>query len=691
MPAEKSSVKNKVNIPYQHIKEAESYLLGIGKSFEVEERVPFIKNLETCDLLAVPGSGKTTALMAKLYCLEKHLPFENGSGILVLSHTNAAIEEIKKKLQPICPKLFQYPNFVGTVQSFVNKYLAIPYYVQKIGSKPLRIEADSYNAAIKKKMEFYKRGKIYHIILKNPQIFYSARFFSDLTGKVTLVKNMEGEPLAFKMPKNWNEADKKEILNTITKLKIDLIKEGILHFDDCYFLADKFLKKYSNIKKLLQNRFSYVFVDEMQDLDFHQVKIIDNIFLKEECPTVIQRIGDKNQAIYSTGKTVKAGCEWKTRGESEPEKYTDLKITGSNRLTNENAELVDYFILDRVPLDYKVVGLRNLNKPIPPHLLVFKWENRLELIDNFKQIIKEYQRDGIIPQYPDHPFKVIAWSAVWDDTEKKEDDKNRIRLQDICYYSKEVKNKREDFDSLSKYLQLYDKEAKTLQAVQNSILNALVYILDLEEEKYEAVSRGKKTTRKYTRSKLIEYIKEYNRDNNSVYNSFKQKLYDWCFDIICGKEEKAYDSLKNFIETEFKTWFNLNLNSETSSFVGNQFVEELLKKEINTKHQDDLDIEVGTVHSAKGQTHCATLYVETFYHKYETEKVKKPFYKQKHNFILGEKAGKREKDSRKKEALKMMYVGFSRPTHLLCFAALYDNVKNDIDKFENAGWKVIQI
>ncbi len=269
----------KIKIPYEHIKESEHYLLEDGKSFDVEERVPFIQNLETCDLLAVPGSGKTTALMAKLYCLEKHLPFENGSGVLVLSHTNAAIEEIKKNLQPICPKLFQYPNFVETVQSFVNKFLAIPYYVQKIRNKPLSIEADAYNTALQKKIDFYKRGKIYHIILKNPQIFYLARFCVDINGKVILSKNMKGEPLDFKMPKNWIELDKKEILSTITKLKIDLLKDGILHFEDCYFLANKFLKTYSNIKNILRNRFSYVFVDEMQDLDSYQVKIIDDIFL----------------------------------------------------------------------------------------------------------------------------------------------------------------------------------------------------------------------------------------------------------------------------------------------------------------------------------------------------------------------------------------------------------------------------
>src|ERR1035437_4013982 len=86
------------DIPY-----AEKILLPEGKEFD-EERKTFICNLDTIDLQAVPGSGKTTALLAKLLILEKKLPFEDGSGILVISHTNAAIDEIKGKIQKHCPK-----------------------------------------------------------------------------------------------------------------------------------------------------------------------------------------------------------------------------------------------------------------------------------------------------------------------------------------------------------------------------------------------------------------------------------------------------------------------------------------------------------------------------------------------------------------------------------------------------------
>lgn len=71
-----------------------------GKEFD-EERKVFIRNFNTIDLQAVPGSGKTTALLAKLVILERRLPFADGSGILVLSHTNGAIDEIKEKFKII--------------------------------------------------------------------------------------------------------------------------------------------------------------------------------------------------------------------------------------------------------------------------------------------------------------------------------------------------------------------------------------------------------------------------------------------------------------------------------------------------------------------------------------------------------------------------------------------------------------
>jgi len=71
----------KIQVTDEDIKYTEKILLEEREYFD-DERIAFIKNFEPIDLQAVPGSGKTTALLAKLLILERHLPFKDGSGIL---------------------------------------------------------------------------------------------------------------------------------------------------------------------------------------------------------------------------------------------------------------------------------------------------------------------------------------------------------------------------------------------------------------------------------------------------------------------------------------------------------------------------------------------------------------------------------------------------------------------------------
>ena len=128
---------------------AERILLPPGESFD-EERRRFICDMGTLDLLAVPGSGKTTALLAKLLILDRHLPRMDGAGILVISHTNAAVDEIRDRIGAHCTQLFRYPNFIGTIQRFVDEFLAVPYYVNRYKKAPLYIDDVAYEARFSK-------------------------------------------------------------------------------------------------------------------------------------------------------------------------------------------------------------------------------------------------------------------------------------------------------------------------------------------------------------------------------------------------------------------------------------------------------------------------------------------------------------------------------------------------------------
>lgn len=694
----------------KHINQAEKIFIN-GNTFDTE-RIDFITNLETCDLLAVPGSGKTTALLAKLYCLAQNMPFENGSGILVLAHTNHAIDEIEYKLKKHCPQLFEYPNFIGTIQSFVNKFLANQACYEKYNSYIRKNEDELYEKEVKN--FFYNDLKWENE--DNPQkekrlknlLYGKANYKKNgLSSKERIINTIEFlKYLDFDIiNRKFTYGDKKTTLYKfggtanhfyleIENWKESLYKMGLLNYKDSFNISNWNLINNAQIISVLQNRFKYVFIDEMQDLEDFQIKIIDDVFNTNESKTIIQRIGDVNQSIFNSGKKVKIECDWKPRNK----KF----LKNSLRLTNEVASLVNKFILepqyDNCDDRLVVKGCKIIDKTILPHLIIINKKTTGEqikekfnklIIDNKLHESESNKKDG---------FHIIGWSTEWDDEEKSIDSKGikRYRLKDFFNdYQKESKQKKEDFNCLKKHLYLFDKEKQTLEAIRKSILNALVRILRIEE-----IYKDQAIKHYYRKTNLIEFFKS---QGDEFYDNFNSKLFSWCFDIVTKKNYvDVYEDLKKFIESNSfigLNWYNEEnyfpkLINKSKDFLNEEFDFQLsAENSKNGKAQThEIEIRLSSVHAVKGQTHCATMYIESSYYNYETKKtqIKDVLLGKNHTFKIGEKSkGKNagEKDAQAKQALKMMYVGFSRPTHLLCFTVLEENVKGDRLLFDKAGWK----
>ena len=110
-----------------------SSLLGLpGIAFfghdGTDPRQVVLKSMEPMDVAACPGSGKTTLLVAKLAILAEKWRYRT-RGICVLSHTNAARNEIETRLGNVSAgrRLLSYPHFIGTIHGFVNDFLAVPW------------------------------------------------------------------------------------------------------------------------------------------------------------------------------------------------------------------------------------------------------------------------------------------------------------------------------------------------------------------------------------------------------------------------------------------------------------------------------------------------------------------------------------------------------------------------------------
>lgn len=628
---------------------AERILLPTGESFD-EERRRFIRNFETIDLQAVPGSGKTTALLAKLLILDRRLPFQDGSGILVISHTNAAIDEIKGKIGAHCSNLFRYPNFVGTIQSFVDEFLAVPYYANRYKKLPVRIEDDIYNQRFSTP-PFNLTGFLL-LETNNAKRYLRANSkkirWSLINGKACLTNEYCGKEIDFKKPgktqrnyTDWNDHEKEKVHQWIRTFKNRILKDGYLCFDDAYFLANFFLSKNKQIKSLLQRRFAYVFVDEMQDMEQHQYELLESVFFDAGTSlTRYQRIGDKNQSIFGESKDG-AQDYWIDR-------TTVLKLNGSYRLSAILAGVVEPFAVSPIRIEGRRKSANGTDMAINPHLIVFTDATKESVIPRFAEIVKELIEKEKIPHDSRNQYKAVAWVA-------KEKEEGKLRLCDYHPgYSKEERAQRIDYESLKSYIANYNKDDRTLSSIEKNISHALLRILR-EEKVIDALGNP------YSKRKLIEFLKE---NKPEYWAAFEIKLYAWCLDVVRGKAEEALIGIRTHIPA-FLSQFGIEVEN-SGSFINDTKSDavpspnNLGKKPANIVRLEEIDIDITTVHRVKGETHTATLYLETFYQSYhESDRLE--------NTLKGIPV---EASASKyaKQTAQMVYVGFSRPTHLLCFA-----------------------
>ena len=609
-------------------------LLPPNCSFD-EERKSFIKNLHTIDCQAVPGSAKTTALLAKLLLLERRLPLEDNCGILVLSHTNTAIKQLHSKLNNKCNFLFKYPNFIGTIQSFVDQFLAIPFYIQTYQHRPTCIDSEFTRKVTKcpPELRAYLSRKSNKDSLENKLLFNTGILHNTLT-------YYDGTDFPLK---NTNGPTYKAILKT----KYDLYKKGFLSYEDAFLLAQEYIEKYPEIINSIRLRFKYVFVDEMQDMNRSQLELLEKLF--NHSTVVYQRIGDINQSIFNQ---VQSNKIWEFRD-------TPLILHKTLRLPSQIAAIVERFSL-YTDIDHSIVSTHASN--IPPYLFTYNDSTIRKVLVQFVQKIKYHnlQNEKAI-------FKGIAWVA-----QKK--DKNLSLLNYFPGFSKPSITKHNHFRSLTEAIQIIFQEAnstKNFKSIFKIITQICMELLRLEN------INNPQTDTPYSYFSFWEKLKE--RGQNDC---FRQHIYSLCQKIFTTSSITISDfhDLLSVLAEIFKFKYSkLSLNFRTNSTYPP--LTELEKHPKNIFSLDNITIELGTIHSIKGETHTATLVMETQYYTTESQKIL--------NILKGKEIKKPK--TREAEAMKMLYVAMSRPTDLLCFACNEKNIQGHEKEIEKAGWKIEKV
>ncbi|AKB75166.1 ATP-dependent DNA helicase UvrD/PcrA [Methanosarcina lacustris Z-7289] len=626
------------------IEYAEKIFLPEGCSFD-SERKTVIKCMESKDIQACPGSGKTTTLLAKLAILAKKMPLEDNKGVCVLTHTNVAINEIKGKLGKKGDILFSYPNYFGTIQSFVDRYLAIPSCLYYYGTRPSKIDSSSYDfemnniynkvpyqSPLKKWLyasSKYKGIKPHELFLRIRIDFVNGKIKDDINATKALLSDTKNEKYV-----------------ELFSIKESLFKQGILHYDDAYSLAFRYLNEFGEfITKPLSERFAFVFIDEMQDTDEHQNRLITQIF--DESKVVIQRFGDTNQSIYDN--YVRENSVWEIGEDS-------LQINGSKRFSNKIADIVKRLCLHEQDL----LG-NSLVQEIQPKILVFNDETIGSVIPFFGRIINEC---NLCEEKKE--FKAIGWVA-------KEKEGKRTLPSYFPEFQKKSHHNKIESDFLCEYLQRIDDNTIKIYGAnyyRQLMVNSLLKTLRLLEIK------NPDNLHNFTEKSLIEYFE---KEDKTFMDNFEAKVVKWCLKIHSGTN--ISEEFANVIRTDFCSNFDgVNIDKLRDFFNNSIHGREEQSRETNIYGGADFNIEVATVHSIKGETHTATLYLETYYRDYDVGRLIK---------YLAE--GNGNPNSVHNMSLKVAYVGMTRPTCLLCVAAHENSISGYEEFLREAGWEIREV
>lgn len=622
------------------IARAEELLLPPGCCFN-EERRDYIKCMESRDVVACPGSGKTTALLAKLLILARAMPLPANRGVCVLTHTNIAIDEIKKRAGSAADALFTHPNFFGTIQTFVNRFLAIPAYRIIYNAPLVSIDNDRFYAAIRVR---YDRDPALQMWLEPRGGVGALGAYWLKAPDLSVGKDLDND-----IPRLSRS---KPTYARIERLRNGVLKQGILSYNDAYSLGLYYLQRFPLVAKALRHRFCMVFVDEMQDTDDHQLRILKRLFAGEQ-NVIMQCLGDPNQAIYQSDVNQK--LLWTP---AEPV----LPFSDSLRYGKSIAKVLDTVRVDRT----LTLEPNELQNSLPPHMILFDSGNEAAVLPEFASLIREYGLHTI----PDRKFHAVGWVG------KDRTVENKACLRTYCenYLMQQAVARSQWLPTLMSYAHTMVLQSKK-DLVQSRCLSEAAFA-GIVRALHESGIRHPVTNRSFTITSLKNHLKQTNEDE---YDSLRSAVSRWVLALVRG--QLTVEELRDTISTFFQNNLGIAEGHNSSDFMASHSVMSALPELLsgNTFVSDTGDvIEVGTVHGIKGQTHTATLYLETFNRKLDSERILP--------FCLGQYPKADSKKVHHRENLKVAHVAFSRPTHLLAFACCSGNVAGMESEFEDAGW-----
>lgn len=243
-------------------------------------------------ILAGAGSGKTKVLTSRIaYLIQNGVRPRN---ILAVTFTNKAAKEMKVRIGNILGDNVVKYMWIGTFHSICGRILRenIENYSFQSGKKldknfTIYDDTDT-NAVIKQAIKKLNiDDKVYQPKLVKAVISNAKNKMQDAYTFATFARDFKSQKIAQIF---------EEYENTLNN-------NNAIDFDDMLMLTVKLLEQNAQVRKEYYDRFQHIMVDEYQDTNLAQYKLVNMLYTNCEAEIPEERslcvVGDVDQSIYS--------------------------------------------------------------------------------------------------------------------------------------------------------------------------------------------------------------------------------------------------------------------------------------------------------------------------------------------------------------------------------------------------------
>lgn len=236
-------------------------------------------------VIAGAGSGKTRVLTYKIaYLLQQGVkPWS----IMALTFTNKAAREMKERIGKLVGQDLAQHLYMGTFHSIFSRILrAEAQHIGFTNNFTIYDESDSRSLIKTIVKEMGLDEKVY-----KPASVHS---------RISMAKNNLMSAENYARDKELYQADQRAKMPRVGEIFITYVQRcqqaNAMDFDDLLTLTFKLFQEHEDIRKKYADRFDFLLVDEYQDTNHAQMRIVMQLCKEKER---VCAVGDDSQSIYS--------------------------------------------------------------------------------------------------------------------------------------------------------------------------------------------------------------------------------------------------------------------------------------------------------------------------------------------------------------------------------------------------------